>query len=443
MDLRPTESSRQPGSLPVVAIAGRPNVGKSTLFNRIVGRRKAIVQKEKGTTRDSIQEAVSWQNKAFLLTDTGGLEFAPKNTLQAAVESQAEEALRNADLILWVVDEQEGIIPLDERIAEKLRRADKKIILVSNKSDSAARDFRDSDCYRLGIPDVFKVSALHGHGTGDLLDRIAEILPDSDGYSPNPWEFTLAIAGEPNSGKSTYLNRILGKSRALVSSVPGTTRDCITETLSRDGRTIRIVDTAGFRTRDKVKEASTFFSISRTQQAIQESDLVLLFFDATRGFTKTSKVIAGLVRDAGRGVVLVANKWDLSEKGKDSYAEEFKEDIPFLTECPLEFISALNGENIEAPIRSAFALWENYARRISTRALNETLRQILRRKPPPPPAKISFLLQTGVRPPSFVFFCRHLKRIPDHYALYLKNSLSEKFRLGGLPIRIRLKEADK
>jgi len=439
----PADNSSPKKTYPVVAIVGRPNVGKSTLFNRLVGRRKAIVQKEKGTTRDSIQEAVTWQGKTFLLADTGGLEFAPKNTLQAAVEIQAETALSEADLILWIVDSLEGIVSLDERIAEKLRKANKKILLVANKSDTPSRDFKNSDFYRFGIPDFFHVSAMHGHGTGDLLDRIAELLPPASEFSPSPWEFTLAIVGEPNSGKSTYLNRMLGRNRALVSPIPGTTRDAIEEALVRDGKTIRIVDTAGFRTRDKVKEASTFFSMNRTRQAIQDSDIVLLFFDAQRGFLKTSKVIAGLVRELGRGVVLVANKWDLVEKTKSAYAEDFKGDIAFLTTCPMEFISAINGENIESPIRQAFSLWDAYKRKISTHDLNETLHVLLKRKPPPPPAKVTFLLQTGIKPPSFVFFCRQIKRIPEHYLLYLKNSLSEKFQLGGVPIRVRLKKADK
>lgn len=431
------------GPLPVIAIVGRPNVGKSTLFNRLIGKRKSIVQKESGTTRDLIQEPVIWQGKKFILMDTGGLEFAPSDTLQAAVESQVEQALDQADLLLWTVDASAGLVPLDERLAEKLRHANKRIFLVVNKSDDAARSEKETDFYKLGFKDSFRVSAMHGNGTGDLLDGITEVLPataEADMQDPS-YLFTIAIAGEPNSGKSTYLNQILGENRSLVAPIPGTTRDSVECLLERNGERWRVIDTAGFRTRNKVQEASTFFSLARTRDAIHDSDIVLLLFDAERGFTKTSKAIADFIQEAGKGVVLVANKWDKVKMPKADYARDLRKSITFLSLWPIEFMSALQGAFTEAPINRARALWNAYTRRVQTRDLVLALKQFVARKPPPPATRVNFILQTTIKPPSFTFFARHIGHIPSHYALYLENELSRKFHFEGIPIRVRIKES--
>ncbi len=429
--------------LPRIAIVGRPNVGKSTLFNRLLGYRKAIVHKESGTTRDYVRETFSWLGRTFCLVDTGGFEFATRQTLQSGIEKQVEQAISDSDLLLWVVDVSTGPLPLDERLAEKLRRSHKKVFLVINKADNPAKDFHDSNFFRLGIADMFPVSALHGLGTGELLDRIVHEFPHREDTKMVDPLFTVAIVGEPNSGKSTYLNQLLKQERVLVSDLPGTTRDSIEEVIVWEGKSVQIIDTAGLKARSKVKEVAAFFSLARTREAIQKADVVLLFFDAARGFLKNSKTIARLIYDEGKACILVANKWDLVKGFKNEYELALKRGSRFLEFFTIVFISALNRQGIENPIEKAYVLWRASQRKIPTKDLNKFLKIATEKNPPPPTLKFKFLVQKGSKPPSFVLFAKHRNRLPESYFLYLENQLVRYFGFEGIPIRIFVREAAK
>jgi len=427
---------------PVVAIVGRPNVGKSTLFNRLVGRRRAIVHHESGTTRDFIEEVISWRSKEFLLVDTGGVHFAAKKTLESAVEAQARRILQDADILLWVVDLQSGPAPLDHDLAEILRRSGKNVIVVPNKADRGTQDAEAAIFMRLGFKEMIPVSALHGHGTGELLDAVAGRLPVKAIQQALKPDFYIAIVGEPNAGKSTFLNQILKEERAIVSEMPGTTRDVIEELIPWRERWIGLLDTAGMRARSKQKEVSAFFSMSRTREAIQKADIVLLFFDAERGFLESSKRIARLICDEGKGLVLVANKWDKVRGAKNRYEEILKKWLPFLGKPRMEFISALDGANLEGPLDAALALWKLYCSNIPTKSLNDFLKWVSAKNPPPPTVKLKFMVQYGTRPPSFSLFVKNMKRIPAEYFLYLRNRLVERYKFEGIPVLIHWKEAE-
>lgn len=431
-----------PHDYPVVAIVGRPNVGKSTLFNRLIGRRRSIVHHESGTTRDFIQEVISWRGNDFLLVDTGGVQFAAAKTLESSIDEQARQFLTRADILLWVVDLQSGPAPLDYDLADILRRSEKNIIVVPNKADRGTQG-ADADVFmRMGFKEMIPVSAMHGHGTGELLDAVVTRLPLNEQREVLKPDFYIAIVGEPNAGKSTFLNQILSEDRAIVSEIPGTTRDSIEEIIPWRGKTIGLIDTAGMRARSKQKEVSGFFSMSRTREAIQKADIVLLFFDAERGFLESSKRIARLICDEGKGLVLVANKWDKVDRGESRYEEILKKWLPFLGKPRMAFVSALEGKNLEAPLDSALELWKFYCANVATKSLNDFLKWVSAKNPPPPTVKLKFMVQYKTRPPSFTIFAKNRKRIPVEYFLYLRNRLVERYKLEGIPIVLHFKEAE-
>lgn len=440
-DTRVKKGQEASGTPPMVAIVGRPNVGKSTFFNRLVGRRKAIVDRQEGTTRDAIDSFMRWKDKTFTLVDTGGIRFSGPATLEAVVEAQVRRVIEKADLILWVVDVRSGPLPLDERLADLLRRSNKKTLLVANKADDGARVYEMPNFYRLGFRDIFAVSALHGHGASEVLDRVAEELPQQRGGSPREFLFSVAIVGGPNTGKSTYLNRILGEERVLVSELPGTTRDSVETLFSWHGDNIRLCDTAGLRRRRHTQEAAGFFSSVRTQEAIRRADVVLLFFEAQAGFGKNAKVIFQLVRDEGKGCVLVANKCDLVKTTREGYEEELKGRVPYLADACFEFVSSLEGKNIEGPLERAHVLWRASRKRIATKELNRFLDRLLREKAPPPSVKLKFMVQHGVQPPSFALFVKRKHRLPEDYLMFFRNRLVRHFHFEGVPIRLTMKEA--
>lgn len=427
--------------IPIVAIVGRPNVGKSTLFNRLVGRRRAIVHHESGTTRDFLEETISWKGRSFRVMDTGGVQFSTGKTLQSAIEAQARKILNQADILLWVVDLQTGPQPLDYDLADVLRRTRKRVLLLPNKADRGDR-YSDSVAFsKLGFKEIIPVSALHGHGTGELLDAVVQFLPDIQFAAVAKPDFYIAIVGEPNAGKSTFLNQIVEHERAIVSEIPGTTRDSIEEIIGWRGRPIGLIDTAGMRVRSKMKEVSGFFSMSRTREAIQKADIVLLFFDAERGFLEGSKKIARLISDEGKGLVVVANKWDKVKGSKERYEAILKKWLPFLGKPRMEFVSSLEGTNIRAPLDAAVEVWKLYGSTIPTKSLNDFIAWLMMRNPPPPTVKFKFMVQYATRPPSFSLFTKNRKRIPDEYFLYVRNRLVEHFGLEGIPVVIHLKDS--
>lgn len=431
----------------LVAIVGRPNVGKSTLFNRFYGKRKAIVQKEEGTTRDVIKANISWNDKKMVLMDTGGINFSDKDLIQTQVQKQVDIALREAGIILFVVDFQAGMTALDLRVADKIRKEGKdKTFLVVNKVDDFKSKHRVNEFYELGFERQLWISALHNTGMDDLLDEITQLLPADPlpGSPPQPeHDLSLGIVGEPNVGKSTYFNKLVLTERSIVTNIPGTTRDPVDEIILCKGKRIRLVDTAGYFARKKVKDPSSFFGLSRTREAIQESDVVLLFFDAERGFQAASRMIAKLINDTGKPVVLVGNKWDLVKSSKREYEEALKAKVGFLDDLPFEPVSGLNRINIGRPLEKAVALWEASKTRVAARDLNEFMKKLSISSRMPPAVKINLILQTGSRPPSFTIFAKNSHRMLENFQAYIRKQLIAKYGLQGIPIRLRIKETPK
>jgi len=426
-----------------IALIGRPNVGKSTLFNRLIGRRQSIVQRESGTTRDRVSAVISWTGRKLKLIDTGGMLLGKQDAMQSAIEVQVKDALEEADLLIWVCDITEGVVPLEEKISAFLRKEDKPIILVANKADDPQLFTGTADFYRLGHTNVIPISAMHGYGTGDLLDMAVDLVPEVEPDDSKVSQVSIAIIGEPNAGKSTYLNQLLGRQRTIVSDVPGTTRDAIEEQFEWQGREITLVDTAGYRQKRKIKDAAMFFSMSRTKQAIQAADVVLILFDAETGFTKVTKQMFQFTEQEGKCCVLVANKWDLVEKDPPLYEKELKEFFGFLKHIPMQSISAKNGDNIVGPMSRAVTLWQKSMRKLGTHELNKFLKAMKQRNPPPPTVTFKYITMTGYAPVRFTIYGKGFRRLDTNYRLYIENQLIEKFRLFGLPIRLRFKEEER
>ncbi|MBI4398066.1 MAG: ribosome biogenesis GTPase Der [Candidatus Omnitrophica bacterium] len=427
--------------LPVVAIVGRANVGKSTLFNRIIEKRKAIVQRESGTTRDRLYENTEWNGKTFRLVDTGGFEFKSPDTLTQKVAKEVQKALEEAHTILFVVDVEAGLTPVDETFADLLRKYDKKLILVINKIDIKDRLLKSSEFFRLGFSRTSTISATHGLGVGDLLDEVVGLLPAQSGASePPPYQFTLTIVGEPNVGKSTYLNKLLEEERVIVSPIPGTTRDFIEEFLLFEGKRIRVVDTAGLRHNKKIKSATELFSFSRTREAISMADVVILLFDSHLGIRRDSKRVLDQILDEKKGLVLAANKWDLAGERKwNLYEKQFYQNVNYLTGYPLFAMSALSGKNILKPIQAAVGVYENYSRKFTTHELNEFLEK-MKRAHPPQGGSLKYMVQIGAKPLRFSLFLKHKEKVPDNYWNFFKHQFIEHFKLTGVGIRLILTE---
>lgn len=437
-----------PAAKPVVAIVGRPNVGKSTFFNRLLGERTAIVQDIPGTTRDRIYADAEWIGRVFTIIDTGGLlTVSPDGAseeLYRQVQEQAVQAINEADLIVFMLDAVSGPTPSDYDIAEIIRRAGKPVVLAANKADSRAREEAAVDLYALGMGDPVAVSAYHGLGIGDLLDRIVAALPPADDEDDDDTDaIRIAIVGRPNVGKSRLLNAVLGQERAIVSDVPGTTRDPIDTELEWNGRRIVLVDTAGIRRRGKVEPGVEQFSVIRSLRAVSRSDIVLLLFDAVEGVTAQDEHIAGYVLDEAKGLVLVINKWDLVEKDSDTmrhFTAKFRERLTFLDWAPLTFISAKLGQRVPTVLEKALEVAEVRDRRITTSNLNRLLKEAVADHPPPakPRKWLKFLYatQADVRPPTFVFFVNDAKQVQFGYKRYLENRLRERFGFEGTPLRL-------
>ncbi len=436
---------------PIVAVVGRPNVGKSTLFNRLIGERRAIVQDEPGTTRDRVYGDVEWNGVSFALIDTGGIIVDERgaeldlSTIPTETRKQAEHAIEEADVIVMVVDANIGTTSADHAVADLVRRTRKPVVLAANKAESNTRAANAVDFYELGLTDPIVVSSLHGRGTGDLLDAIVAALPDRDEEAEATGP-RIAIVGRPNVGKSRLLNAFLGQERAIVSDEPGTTRDSLDTVLEWEGQTITLVDTAGIRRRGKIEPGIEKYSVLRSMRAITRADVVLLVVDATEGFTSQDLHIAGYVADEARGMVLVVNKWDLVEKDgrtMEQYREAAAEALDFMPYVPAVFISAKFNQRVPQAMERALLVMEERQKRVPTAALNKMLRTAVEKHAPPSKpgkwVKFYYATQVDVSPPSFVFFCNHAEDVHFSYRRYLENQLREEFGFIGNPIRMRFR----
>ena len=431
-------------NIPVVAIVGRPNVGKSALFNRVVGKNTAIVSEEAGTTRDRHFARADWAGHHFWLVDTGGLAADPQHPMDVEIRRQVEQAIAEADLLLFVVDAQAGIHPSDAHVMELLRDSRKPWLLVANKVDKPqSTDFYEF--YNLGAGDPLPVSANNGNGSGDLLDEVVARLPQA----ADDTEETLhvAIIGRPNVGKSSLINKLLGENRLVVSEVAGTTRDAIDTPMRYHGRQLVFIDTAGLRRQSKVEDGVEFYSALRTRRAIERADICILVVDATEGLIQNQDLkIASLAWDDGRGLVIVVNKWDIAEKDDKAaarYEKEAREKAPYLNFVPFLFISAKTGQRVTRILDLLVQVEVERRKRVATREVNERLGELLARRQPPQAAgrevKLNYATQVETAPPTIAVFGNHPELVEEHYVRYLHNGFREAWGFTGNPLRILLR----
>ena len=430
--------------LPTVAIVGRPNVGKSTLFNRIVGRRVAIVAEREGVTRDRQFARADWAGRQFLLADTGGILDVPERPLDREVRAQVLTAIAHADVVLFVVDGRSGIHPVDEHVADLLRRSDRPVVLAVNKLDELAGATEHLEFYRLGLGDPVPVSALSGRGSGDLLDRVVSELPDPVDADEEEYALRLAVIGKPNVGKSSFVNRLLGEDRVLVHDEAGTTRDAIDTTLEFEGERILLIDTAGLRRRSRVDDEVEFYSRLRAAGAIERADVCVLVTDARAGLTNQDFRIGEEAWEKGCGLVLVVNKWDLIEdRGPDvlaTFERELRERAPYLRFVPILTASALTGKRVRKALELAREVQAQRTRRIPTAEVNRVLGALTARKQPPQggrgDVRIRYGSQVATAPPRFVLWVNRPKDLQRTYLRYLANGFREAWGFLGSPIRI-------
>jgi GTPase len=435
------------GLLPVVAVVGRPNVGKSTFFNRVIGRRVAIVDDRPGVTRDRNFARAEWAGRDFLLVDTGGVIEGSDQPLDKAVRAQAFAAVDQADVLMFLVDGHSGAQPLDEQLAAVLRKSGKPVILVVNKIDNLPSDESYHDFWSLGVGEPVPVRALSGKGSGDLLDRILPLLPPETEVTPSEDEIRVAVVGKPNVGKSSLVNRLLGEERVVVSEEAGTTRDSVDTPFQYHGKTLVFVDTAGLRRQSKVKDSLEYYSALRTERAVVGSDVCIVMVDATEQELHAQDIrIAQTAWDAGKGVILIANKWDLVTKDTmtaPEWEKSVRERIPFLQWVPIVFASALTGQRARKCLDLVLEVQEQRLRRIETHEVNEVLARLLDRQPPPQHrarrVKVRYATQVGVAPPTFAIFANYPKALPEHYIRFLHNGFREAWTFMGAPMRIRVR----
>ncbi len=434
--------------LPTVAVVGRPNVGKSTFFNRLLGQKLAIVEDQPGVTRDRNFARAEWAGRAFYLVDTGGIEVDTDETIPAAVRQQVEAAIRESDVIVFVVDGIVGPHPVDFRIADMLRTADRPVLLVVNKMDRWPEDQSHLDFWQLGLNEPIPVSSISGKGSGDLLDALVAMLPPQPESDAEQEEaLYVAVIGKPNVGKSSFINKLLGEERLVVSEIAGTTRDSIDTPYRYHGRTIIFIDTAGLRKQAKVDPGIEYFSTLRTQRAIDRADVCLLMIDGREEEVLVQDLrIAEKAWSAGASLVIVVNKWDLVEKETgtaEKFERKFKERAPQLRWVPMLFVSALTGQRVNKVLDHVLAVADERKKRISTRVVNEVLKELQIRQPPPHyrgmPVKILYATQVDTQPPTFVLFVNHPKALPESYLRYLHNGFREAWGFRGCPLRIRLR----
>lgn len=429
---------------PIVAIVGRPNVGKSTLFNNLVGDRIAIVDDMPGVTRDRLYRETEWNGVEFVVVDTGGLEPRNNEFMMTKIKEQAEVAMNEADVILFVVDGKSGVNPLDEEIAYILRKKQKPIILCVNKIDNFLQQQDDVyDFWGLGFEHLIPVSGAHKVNLGDMLDMVTEMIEKIDLPEEEEDVLKLAIIGKPNAGKSSLVNKLSGEERTIVSDIAGTTRDAIDTIVQYKDNKYMIIDTAGIRRKSKVEESLEYYSVLRAIKTIKRADVCILMLDGKEGLTEQDKRIAGIAAEELKPIVVVVNKWDLVDKNKvsmKSMKEELYAELPFLSYAPIEFVSALTGQRTTKILEISDTIYEEYTKRISTGILNTVLKEAVLINNPPTRkgrvVKINYATQVSTAPPKFVLFCNYPELIHFSYARYIENKFREAFGFDGSPILI-------
>ena len=434
---------------PVVAIVGRPNVGKSTLFNKLVGSRVSIVDDTPGVTRDRIYGQCEWCSRTFSLVDTGGIEPKTNDVILAQMRTQAQLAIDAADVIILVTDLRTGVVATDKEIAAMLLRSGRPVVLCVNKCDTIGEPPAEFyEFYNLGLGDPVAVSSVHGHGTGDLLDRVFEYLPQQDeGEETEGEEIRVAVIGKPNVGKSSLINRISGEERCIVSDIAGTTRDAIDTAIENSFGKFTFIDTAGLRRKNKVEDSIERYSVLRAQMAIEKADVCVIMIDAAVGFTDQDSKVAGLAHEAGKGCVIAVNKWDAvakDDKTMQEYRKKLEVDFSFMPYAPIVFLSVKTGQRIDRLFELIKLAANSNSMRISTGMLNDVLAQATARVQPPTDKgkrlKIYYMTQASVRPPTFVFFVNSEELFHFSYQRYLENRIRETFGREGTPIRFIIRE---
>lgn len=433
---------------PTVAIVGRPNVGKSTLFNKISGKRISIVEDTPGVTRDRIYTEAQWCGKEFLMIDTGGIEPSVKDEIPQQMRSQAELAIDMADVIIFMVDAREGMTAADEEVADMLKRCGKPVILVCNKADRPGQPpVEIYEFYNLGLGDPMAVSATHGLGVGDLLDKVLTYFPEDSGEKADDDAIKIAVVGKPNAGKSSLVNKILGENRVIVSDIAGTTRDAIDSRFEKDGQKYIIIDTAGMRKRGKINENIEHYSVVRALAAVDRSDVCVIMIDAEEGVTEQDTKIAGYVHEKGKAAVIAVNKWDLVEKETNTMNDfrlRVKEGLNFMMYARSVFISAKTGQRVDTLFTEIKSALEQNSRRISTGLLNDVLNEATAMVQPPSDKgkrlKIYYITQVAVKPPTFVLFVNNKQLAHFSYVRYLENKFRDMFGFEGTPLNFIIRE---
>ncbi|MCX7552076.1 ribosome biogenesis GTPase Der [Xanthomarina sp. F2636L] len=430
----------------IVAIVGRPNVGKSTFFNRLIQRREAIVDAVSGVTRDRHYGKSDWNGKEFSLIDTGGYVKGSDDIFEAEIDKQVELAIDEADAIIFMVDVESGVTGMDEDVATLLRKVKKPVFLVVNKVDNAKRAEDAVEFYSLGLGEYFTIASINGSGTGDLLDALVEALPEKENVEEAELP-RFAVVGRPNAGKSSFINALIGEERYIVTDIAGTTRDSIDTKYNRFGFEFNLVDTAGIRRKAKVKDDLEFYSVMRSVRAIEHADVCLLVMDATRGFDGQVQNIFWLAERNRKGIVILVNKWDLVEKDHKStneFEKIIRREIEPFTDVPIVFISVLNKQRIFKAIETAVEVYNNRTKKIKTSKLNEVLLPIIEHNPPPAYkgkfVKIKYIMQLPTPQPQFAFFCNLPQYVRDPYKRFLENKLREHFNFNGVPVSVYMRK---
>lgn len=430
----------------IVAIVGRPNVGKSTLFNRLIKRREAIVDAVSGVTRDRHYGKTDWNGREFSVIDTGGYILGSDDAFEAEIDKQVELAIDEADAIIFVVDVETGVTGMDEDVAKLLRRVDKPVFLAINKVDNSKREQDAVEFYALGLGEYYTIASISGSGTGDLLDAVVKALPEKEEIEESDLP-RFAVVGRPNAGKSSFINALIGEERYIVTDIAGTTRDSIDTKYNRFGFEFNLVDTAGIRRKAKVKEDLEFYSVMRSVRAIEHCDVCLIVMDADRGFDGQVQNIFWLAQRNRKGIVILVNKWDLIEKETNTmrdFERKIRQEIEPFTDVPIVFMSVLNKQRIFKAIETAVEVYQNRTKKIKTSKLNEVLLPIIENFPPPATkgkfVKIKYIMQLPTPQPQFAFFCNLPQYVREPYKRFLENQLREHFDFHGVPVSVYMRK---
>lgn len=435
-------------SKPIVAIVGRPNVGKSTLFNALAGEMISIVKDTPGVTRDRIYAEVTWLNKEFTLIDTGGIEPDSRDIILSQMREQAQIAIDTADVIVFLTDVKQGLQDSDSKVADMLRRSGKPVVLVVNKVDSFEKYMSDVyEFYNLGIGDPMPISAASRLGIGDMLDEVTKYFPDGSGEEEEDERPRIAIVGKPNVGKSSIVNKLLGKNRVIVSDIAGTTRDAIDTAIKHNGKEYVFIDTAGLRRKNKIKEEIERFSIIRTVTAVERADVVLMVIDATEGVTEQDAKIAGIAHERGKGIIIVVNKWDAIEKNDrtmNEFEAQIRQTLSYMPYAEIMYISALTGQRLGKLYDMIDMVMENQTLRVATGVLNEIMAEAVALQQPPSDKgkrlKLYYITQVSVKPPTFVIFVNDKELMHFSYTRYLENKIREAFGFRGTSLKFFIRE---